>query len=216
MAFRRAQLFPLFFIRRLLFPGEESGFHFFAQDNAIRIFFGEDFLEVLRTIFSGDTHGHDVLRLNCFRHGTQTVFREMIFSDQKRVGDEREIDRAVRGIVYLEIGDDVKAAESFEALLLASLIQRMRDAQLKSGFFGEGTGTSTYEAMFQQHLADRLASGSPLGIADELERRWSVREDDESGAIETLQKVRKLQQQIAAEEGYDNFELKLLPAVPMK
>jgi Rod binding domain-containing protein len=108
------------------------------------------------------------------------------------------------------------AAESFEALLLASLLERIREAQLQEGFFGKSPGASTYEAMFQQHLADSLASGSPLGIADELERRWAARLDGPTAAEQTLREVRETLQKVAAEERYDNLELKLRPGMPMK
>jgi Rod binding domain-containing protein len=65
-----------------------------------------------------------------------------------------------------------EAAEAFEALLFRSMLRTMREAQLEHGFLGEGTGTTTYEAMFEDHLSQSLAAGSPLGIADLLEARW--------------------------------------------
>ena len=68
-----------------------------------------------------------------------------------------------------------KAARAFESLLVQSLIKTMRRAQLEDGFFGEGTGSSTYEAMFDRYLADSLAERSPLGIAGMLEAQWLER-----------------------------------------
>ena len=43
--------------------------------------------------------------------------------------------------------------------------------------FGGGSGASLYEAMFDQHLSERLAGDSPLGIADLLESRWLENRD---------------------------------------
>ena len=68
-----------------------------------------------------------------------------------------------------------RAAEAFEGLLLQTMLRRMREAQLENGFFGTTAGSSVYEAMFDQHLSDALASESPLGVARELESRWNRR-----------------------------------------
>jgi murein DD-endopeptidase MepM/ murein hydrolase activator NlpD len=75
-----------------------------------------------------------------------------------------------------------KAAEAFEAMLVQSLLRSMREAQLEEGFFGQGTGASTYEAMFESHLAESIATGSPLGIARALETQWGDRVEDEANA----------------------------------
>ena len=68
-----------------------------------------------------------------------------------------------------------EAAEAFESLLISMMIRSMRKAQLSSGFFGESTGASTYEAILDRHLAPALAEGSPLGIAERLEQKWAGR-----------------------------------------
>jgi flagellar protein FlgJ len=68
-----------------------------------------------------------------------------------------------------------EAAEAFESILIQQMFRRMREAQLEGGFFGEGTGASTYEAMFEEGLASRLAAGSPFGVADMLEAQWLER-----------------------------------------
>lgn len=70
-------------------------------------------------------------------------------------------------------GEIREAAEAFEALFLQTLIKKMREAQLETGLFGEGTGASGYESMFDQMLGERLAGASQLGIADALEQRWA-------------------------------------------
>jgi len=65
-----------------------------------------------------------------------------------------------------------EAAEAFESILIQHLFRRMREAQLEEGFFGEGTGASTYEGIFEERLAIQVAEGSPFGIADMLEAQW--------------------------------------------
>ena len=47
-----------------------------------------------------------------------------------------------------------QAAEAFEAMLVQSLVKSMREAQLEDGFFGQGTGASTYEAMFESKISE--------------------------------------------------------------
>jgi len=73
-----------------------------------------------------------------------------------------------------ETGELRKAAQSFEALFVQMMVQRMRDAQLDEGFFGQGAGSSVYEGMFESYLSDDLAQKSPLGIADMLLQQWGV------------------------------------------
>jgi len=68
-----------------------------------------------------------------------------------------------------------EAAEAFESILIRQMLQRMREAQLEKGFFGESTGASTYEGIFAERLSGQLAQGSPLGIADLLEAQWLER-----------------------------------------
>jgi flagellar protein FlgJ len=65
-----------------------------------------------------------------------------------------------------------QAAEAFEALFVQTLLARMRQAQLRDGFFGNGPGSVIYEGIFEQHLSEVLARRSPLGIADLLEASW--------------------------------------------
>ena len=53
------------------------------------------------------------------------------------------------------------------------MFRTMREAQLESGFFGQGTGSSTYEGLFETHLAGSVSRNSPFGIARMLEERWA-------------------------------------------
>lgn len=83
-----------------------------------------------------------------------------------------------------------EAAEAFEAILVRSLLEAMRRAQLDEGFFGDGPGASTYEAMFEEELAGLIARHSPLGIADALEARWTGSERGAGAALEALRAER--------------------------
>jgi len=82
-----------------------------------------------------------------------------------------------------------EAAEAFEAILLQSLLRKMREAQLRQGFFGESAGSSVYEAMFEKHLAEAVAEGSPLGIADILENQWVGERHNNEKVRQLLQKA---------------------------
>ncbi len=82
-----------------------------------------------------------------------------------------------------------QAAEAFEALFMQTLIKKMRESQLESGLFGESAGSSGYESMFDQLLGERLAGGSPLGIADALEAKWSENPENRTQALEVLRRA---------------------------
>jgi murein DD-endopeptidase MepM/ murein hydrolase activator NlpD len=79
-----------------------------------------------------------------------------------------------------------EAAAAFESLFVESLLARMREAQLESGFFGEGPGAEVYDGMFMRSLAEHVAAGSPLGIARMLEQQWSLQGDGADGAADAL------------------------------
>jgi murein DD-endopeptidase MepM/ murein hydrolase activator NlpD len=82
-----------------------------------------------------------------------------------------------------------EAAESFEALMVQTLLKSMSEAQLENGFFGEGPGASTYQGVFEEQLAERLSQGSPFGIARMLEEEWAGRIDPQGEVKDALQKV---------------------------
>ena len=82
-----------------------------------------------------------------------------------------------------------QAAEAFEALLIQSMLRQMREAQLEEGFFGKGTGSSVYEAMFEQFLSEGMAGASPLGIAEVLEQEWTGGKATREQAIRALRQA---------------------------
>jgi len=81
------------------------------------------------------------------------------------------------------------AAEAFEAMFLQTLIKKMREAQLSQGLFGDSAGSSVYESMFDQMLGDRMAEGSPLGIADSLEASWTQMPENKAKALDLMREV---------------------------
>ena len=64
-----------------------------------------------------------------------------------------------------------QAAEAFEALMVKTLLKSMSKAQLENGFFGDGPGASTYQEIFEEQFAERIAEGSPFGMARMLEEQ---------------------------------------------
>lgn len=74
------------------------------------------------------------------------------------------------------------AAATFEGFFTRMLLKSMREAQLTEGLFGSGSGADVYEGMFDEHLSQAVASGSPLGIARMLEDQWN-RDPDAARAL---------------------------------
>jgi Rod binding domain-containing protein len=65
-----------------------------------------------------------------------------------------------------------KAASGIEEALFKQMLESMTHAQLESGsFFGTGSAAGTRETTFEMLLSQRLAEGSPLGVADQLTDR---------------------------------------------
>ena len=89
-----------------------------------------------------------------------------------------------------------EAAEAFEALFLQTLLKKMREAQLEDGLFGKTAGSSIYEGMFDQMVGERMAEGSPLGIADALEARWSENPEKHDTGRDALRRLRESAAQV--------------------
>ncbi len=69
-----------------------------------------------------------------------------------------------------------KAASGLEEALFKQMLESMTHAQLESGsFFGTGSAAGTRETTFEMLLSQRLAEGSPLGVADQLADRMMHR-----------------------------------------
>jgi murein DD-endopeptidase MepM/ murein hydrolase activator NlpD len=91
-----------------------------------------------------------------------------------------------------------QASEAFEALLMQILLRTMRQAQLERGFFGDGAGADTYEGIAETHLAEALAASSPLGLARQIEQRWS----GDAGAAAEVRTALSRVERLRAEHAY--------------
>jgi soluble lytic murein transglycosylase-like protein len=65
-----------------------------------------------------------------------------------------------------------RIAGQFEALFYNQLISSMRSTVPENQFWGQGSGTKIYQQLQDQALADRLADGGGLGIADLIVRQF--------------------------------------------
>ncbi|MEW6169494.1 MAG: flagellar assembly peptidoglycan hydrolase FlgJ [Pseudomonadota bacterium] len=69
-----------------------------------------------------------------------------------------------------------KAAQQFEALMMQQMLKSMREASLGDDVLG-GEQTQLYQEMFDQQIAQHLAAGRGLGIADMLVRQLASGRD---------------------------------------
>ncbi|MFP5305555.1 MAG: flagellar assembly peptidoglycan hydrolase FlgJ [Gammaproteobacteria bacterium] len=77
-----------------------------------------------------------------------------------------------------------KAAQQFEALMMQQMLKSMRDASLGDDVLG-GEQTQLYQEMFDQQIAQHLAAGRGLGIADMLVRQLGQGREMGEGRGET-------------------------------
>ena len=104
-----------------------------------------------------------------------------------------------------------RAAEAFEALLLQQLLKTMREAQLEDGFFGGSAGASTWEGVFEQGLAEQMAAGSPLGVADMLERAWSGQADGREQARQLLRRAEEASRPLSHLDSSISAPIQVIP-----
>lgn len=60
-----------------------------------------------------------------------------------------------------------KAAKEFEKLMATMLVKEMRSS-LKDGFFPSGPGNDTYNAWFDEKIAESISRSDSLGLAGQL------------------------------------------------
>ena len=75
-----------------------------------------------------------------------------------------QLDRAKR---LGESNQVTKAAKEFEKLMSTMLVKEMRSS-LKDGFFPSGPGNDTYNAWFDEKIAESLSRTNALGLAGQL------------------------------------------------
>lgn len=76
-------------------------------------------------------------------------------------------------------------AKQFEALLMQQMLKSMRAASLGDDVLG-GEQTQFYQEMFDQQIAQHLAAGKGLGIADMMVRQMQSRSADPEVSLEAL------------------------------
>ncbi|HOX26469.1 MAG TPA: transglycosylase SLT domain-containing protein [Candidatus Krumholzibacteria bacterium] len=72
-----------------------------------------------------------------------------------------------------------RVANQFEALFYHQLIRSLRETVPDNSFWGQSSGTKIYQQIHDQTLADRLAEGGGLGIADLIVRQFAGSVDPE-------------------------------------
>ena len=75
-----------------------------------------------------------------------------------------------------------QVAKQFESLFYSQLIRSMRETVPENGFWGSGGGTKIYRQMHDQALADGLAEGGGLGIANLIVRQLEHAVPAEAGS----------------------------------
>ena len=60
-----------------------------------------------------------------------------------------------------------EAAEQLECVFMSLLVKEMRQS-LPEGLFGGGPGSSVYEGLFDEHLAQQLCDGGGTGLREAI------------------------------------------------
>jgi murein DD-endopeptidase MepM/ murein hydrolase activator NlpD len=66
-----------------------------------------------------------------------------------------------------QVTDPVEAAKKFEGLMIQMMVKEMRKTLPENGLFGSDE-ISMYEDLFDQVIADRIAEGRGLGLAEQI------------------------------------------------
>lgn len=93
--------------------------------------------------------------------------------DPVRAGIEHALDSAaVKATDVARSGNDEHAAKELEKLFLSVLVKEMRKS-LPEGFFGKGPGASVYSGLFDEVLAESLATGTGTGLRQAILESWA-------------------------------------------
>ncbi len=66
-----------------------------------------------------------------------------------------------------------RACKDFEALLIKQLLTTMRKSVPKDGLFTQGFAEETYQDMYDDQLARKIAHGRGMGIAEAMYKQLS-------------------------------------------
>jgi soluble lytic murein transglycosylase-like protein len=67
-----------------------------------------------------------------------------------------------------------KACQDFESIFIYYMLKTMRTSDSKSNLFGEGLGSDIFTQMFDQGLADKMASSGQLDIASNMYKKYET------------------------------------------
>ncbi len=73
-----------------------------------------------------------------------------------------------------------KAAQNFEAIFIAQLLQNVRKSMPKSGLFGDGFSGSMYQSMFDNALAKEVAGKGGFHLSDIIVKSFQTSGTDQS------------------------------------
>ncbi len=100
-----------------------------------------------------------------------------------------------------------EAADQFEALFIHRLLKEMRKTVMKSDLLGDGFGGEIMRDMFDEQLAEKIASSSQLGLAEMLVKQLGENENGNEDKITSPhQQFIKLKRQIST-----GFQQKIKP-----
>ena len=66
-----------------------------------------------------------------------------------------------------------KACKNFEAIILQQMLTAMRKSVPKDGLLNGGYAQDMYQSMYDENLAQEMASGRGIGLADALYHQLS-------------------------------------------
>lgn len=80
-----------------------------------------------------------------------------------------------------------EVAKQFETIFTQSMVGGMRETAnmgVGEGLFGEGPGTDTYTAWFDQYMSEHLSREGSIGLTDTLMRQF-----EELGQVPSLEEI---------------------------
>ena len=77
-----------------------------------------------------------------------------------------------------------KAAQNFEAIFITQILSNMRRS-INSGLFGKGMSSEIYHSMFDENIAQAIASKDGFGLSDIIIRSLHVLADEPTANLDS-------------------------------
>ena len=71
-----------------------------------------------------------------------------------------------------------RAAQAFESMLLAQILERAQTPIFESSLFGGGSASAIYRSLFAKEVADRMAARGGFGLAAAVTRQLRTPEPE--------------------------------------